>query len=134
MILIKDGRLIDPKSGMDGLRDVVLDGDRIRYIGKFHVSDEYERVIDARGRVVAPGLVDVHVHFREPGFTHKEDIASGSAAAARGGFTTVVCMANTRPAVDCLEVLQQVLDRAKESPIRVKTVAAVSKGLKGAEL
>ena len=134
MILIKDGRLIDPRSGIDEIRDIVIEGERVKYIGKFHVSDEYEQVIDARSKVVAPGLVDVHVHFREPGLTHKEDIASGSAAAARGGFTTVVCMANTKPAVDDVQVLQQVLNIAKCAPIRVKTVAAVSKGLSGKEL
>ncbi|MDR2174630.1 MAG: dihydroorotase [Synergistaceae bacterium] len=133
MILIKDGRLIDPRSGIDEIRDIVVEGERVRYIGKFRVGDEYERVIDARSRVVAPGFVDVHVHFREPGQTHKEDIASGSAAAARGGFTTVVCMANTKPAVDNPQVLRQVLDSAARSPIRVRTVAAVSKGLAGRE-
>lgn len=134
MILIKDGRLIDPRSGIDEIRDVVVEGERVKYIGKFHVSDEYEQVIDARSKVVAPGLVDVHVHFREPGLTYKEDIASGSAAAARGGFTTVVCMANTKPPVDNSQVLQQVLDSARCAPVRVKTVAAVSKGLGGKEL
>ncbi|MDR0653989.1 MAG: amidohydrolase family protein, partial [Synergistaceae bacterium] len=91
MILIKDGRLMDPRSGIDEIRDIVVEGERVKYIGKFHVSDEYEQVIDARSKVVAPGLVDMHVHFREPGLTYKEDIASGSTAAARGGFTTVVC-------------------------------------------
>ncbi|MDR2528666.1 MAG: dihydroorotase [Synergistaceae bacterium] len=134
MILIKDGRLIDPKSGVDEVRDVVLEGERVKYIGKFHVSDEYERVIDARSKVIAPGLVDVHVHFREPGFTYKEDISSGAAAAARGGFTTVVCMANTKPAADNPQVLQQVLESAARVPIRVRTVAAVSKGFEGREL
>jgi dihydroorotase len=134
MILIKDGRLIDPRSGTDEVRDVVVEGERIKYIGKFHVSDEYEQVIDARSKVVAPGVVDVHVHFREPGFTYKEDIQSGSAAAARGGFTTVVCMANTKPIVDNPQVLRQVLDAADGSPVRVKTVAAVSKGFGGKEL
>ncbi|MDR2528209.1 MAG: dihydroorotase [Synergistaceae bacterium] len=134
MILIKDGRLIDPKTGVDEVRDVVLEGERVKYIGKFHVSDEYERVLDARSKVIAPGLVDVHVHFREPGLTYKEDISSGAAAAARGGFTTVVCMANAKPVVDSLRVLQQVLESAARVPIRVRTVAAVSKGFEGREL
>jgi len=134
MILIKGGRLIDPRSGTDELRDLVIERDRIKYIGRFHVSDEYERVIDAKGKVVAPGLIDVHVHFRDPGLTYKEDILTGSAAAARGGFTTVVCMANTKPIADAPEILQMVLDSAKQSPIRVKTVAAVSLGFQGKEL
>ncbi|MDR1649455.1 MAG: dihydroorotase, partial [Synergistaceae bacterium] len=126
--------LIDPRSGVDEVRDIVVEGERVKYIGKFHVSDEYERVIDARSKVVVPGLIDVHVHFREPGLTYKEDIASGSAAAARGGFTTVVCMANTKPPVDNPQTLRQVLDSAGGSPVRVRTVAAVSKGLGGKEL
>lgn len=135
MILIKGGRLIDPLSNTDELRDLVIEGERIKYIGKFQqVDGEYEQVIDARGMVIAPGLIDVHVHFREPGLTYKEDILSGSAAAARGGFTTVVCMANTKPVVDNAETLQTVINRAAESPISVKTVAAVSKGLCGKEL
>ncbi|MDR1979676.1 MAG: dihydroorotase [Synergistaceae bacterium] len=134
MILIEGGRLIDPVSGTDEPRDVVLDGERIKYIGKFHPSDEYEHVIDAGGKTVAPGLIDVHVHFREPGFTYKEDIASGAAAAARGGFTTVVCMANTKPVIDNPETLRQVLESAGKALIRVKTVAAVSKEFKGEEL
>lgn len=84
--------------------------------------------------VIAPGLVDVHVHFREPGFTYKEDIESGSRAAARGGYTTVVCMANTNPAADNPETLGSILESAKKSRINVYTAAAVSKGLKGKEL
>ncbi len=132
--LIKGGRMIDPKSATDEQRDLVLEDGRIKYIGKFHVSDEYGRVIDARGLVVAPGLVDVHVHFRDPGLTHKEDMLTGAAAAAHGGFTTVVCMANTRPPVDSTETLQKVLDAAAKAPVRVKTVAAVSLGLAGKTL
>ena len=134
MILIKGGRLIDPRSNTDELRDIIIEDGKIKYIGKFHISDEYEQVIDAKGLVVAPGLVDIHVHFRDPGFTYKEDILTGYAAAARGGFTTVVCMANTKPVVDNVETLQYVLDTAEKSPINVKTIAAVSKGFKGEEL
>jgi dihydroorotase len=134
MILIKNGRLIDPKSGKDEVLDIVIEGDKIKEIGEFQVTSAYETVLDAKGKVVAPGLIDLHVHFREPGFTYKEDILSGSKAAAKGGFTTVVCMANTKPIVDNKETLQLVLDKAKESPIHVKTVAAVSKKFKGEEL
>ncbi len=133
MILIKGGRMIDPKTGTDGQRDIVLADGRIRHIGKFHANSGYEQVIDARGLVIAPGLIDIHVHFRDPGLTHKEDILTGSAAAARGGFTTVVCMANTKPVTDSAETLRTVLDRAAQSPIRVRTVAAVSKGMAGKE-
>lgn len=80
MILIKDGRLVDPLSRTDEIRDLVIDGDTIVNIGKFHRSEEYDRIIEAKGCVVAPGLVDVHVHFRDPGFTYKEDMESGENA------------------------------------------------------
>jgi dihydroorotase len=126
--------MIDPKSGLDEFRDLVIEGDRIKYIGKFHSGEAYERVIDAKGKIIVPGLIDVHVHFRDPGFTYKEDIESGAAAAARGGFTTVVCMANTKPVVDNGETLKGVLEKAGKAPIHVYTVAAVSRGLEGAEL
>ncbi|MDR0561536.1 MAG: dihydroorotase [Spirochaetaceae bacterium] len=133
MILIIGGRLIDPKSGIDEFRDVVIDGNRIKYIGKFHSDGAYQTVIDARGKVVVPGLIDVHAHFRDPGFTHKEDMQTGVAAAVRGGFTTVVCMANTKPVSDTRETLAEVLKKAEKASIHVKTVAAVSKGFGGAE-
>jgi dihydroorotase len=134
MILITGGRLIDPRSGTDGILDLVLDGDRIKRIGQIPPGGNYEKIIDARGKTVVPGLVDVHVHFRDPGLTYKEDIESGAAAAARGGFTSVVCMANTKPPVDNAETLGQVLAKAAKAPIRVYTVAAVSRGLEGTEL
>jgi len=134
MILIKGGRVIDPKTGTDAIRDIVIEGERITRIGTFDSSGEYETVLDATGKIVAPGLIDIHVHFRDPGLTYKEDIQSGAAAAARGGFTTVVCMANTKPIIDNEETARLVLDTAAKAPIRVKTVAAVSKGFGGKEL
>jgi len=134
MILIMGGRMIDPKTGVDEFRDLVIEGSRIKHIGKFRASEAYEEVIDARGKIIVPGLIDVHVHFRDPGFTHKEDMETGTAAAIRGGFTTVVCMANTKPVVDNSETLREVLQKAGRSPIHVQTVAAVSKGLAGTEL
>lgn len=145
MILIQGGRVIDPAGKTDQLADVVLDGDRIAGIfplgqdgaeganmGPNEVS--YDEIIDAAGLVVAPGLVDVHVHFRDPGLTYKEDIHTGAAAAARGGFTTVVCMANTKPIVDNAETLRYVLEEGKKTGIHVLTCAAVSKGFEGKEL
>ena len=117
MILIKDGRVIDPGSDTDESLDIVIDGDKIVGMGKFQKTEEYERIIDAKGKIVAPGLVDVHVHFRDPGLTYKEDLISGAAAAAAGGYTTVVCMANTKPVVDCVEVLSDILKRAESLPI-----------------
>ncbi|GHT83967.1 dihydroorotase [Spirochaetia bacterium] len=135
MTLITGGRLIDPRSGTDDFRDLVLEGGRIVRIGKpCPQTEAFEQIIDARGKTVVPGLVDVHVHFREPGLTYKEDIASGAAAAARGGFSSVVCMANTKPPVDNPETLAEVLAKAALAPIRVYTLAAVSKGMGGKEL
>lgn len=134
MILIKDGRVIDPKSGMDETLDIMIRDGVITDMGKFQRSDAFETVIDAKGKVVAPGLIDVHVHFRDPGFTHKEDIETGARAAAAGGYTTVICMANTSPVVDCEEVLEDLRKREQRLPIRVLNAAAVTKGLKGKEL
>ena len=98
MLLIKNGRVMDPKTQFDGVCDLLIEDEKIIKIGE-HISVDGAEVIDATGKIVAPGLIDVHVHFREPGQTHKEDIHTGALAAARGGFTTVVMMANTNPTV-----------------------------------
>ena len=127
MLLIKNGRVMNPATGMDEVTDVWVKDGKIAGFGQQGDFGEPEKVIDAGGCVVAPGLVDVHVHFRDPGLTYKEDLQTGSAAAAAGGFTTVVCMANTKPVVDCPEVLDDILERAKELPVHVKQVSAVSK-------
>jgi dihydroorotase len=134
MILIKNGYLIDPKSGREGQFDVLLDGERVAKIAEKIEAEEGWEVLNAKGLMVAPGLVDVHVHFREPGFEQKEDITTGARAAARGGFTTVVLMANTKPTVDCKEVLDYVIRRGKETDINVTTCANVTMGMKGKEL
>lgn len=134
MMLIKNGRVIDPESGLDKKADILIDNDKIIKIAEFIKEDGFNDVIDAEGMVVAPGLIDVHVHFRDPGFTYKEDIHSGSQAAKRGGFTTVVCMANTKPVVDNVETLQYIINEAKKSDINVLQTAAVTKNLKGTEL
>lgn len=133
MILIRGGRVIDPKTGTDEVLDILLDGDTIREMGQ-GLSDQGCQVIEAGGMVVAPGLIDTHVHFREPGFTLKEDIDTGAAAAARGGFTTVVCMANTSPVVDCPAVLEANLARGEATGIRVLQAAAATLGMEGREL
>lgn len=134
MILIKGGRVVDPKSGLDEMRDIVLEGEDIKYIGRFQETEEYEKVIDAEGMIIAPGLIDAHVHFRDPGFTYKEDIETGAKSAARGGFTTVVCMANTNPVIDNTETLKYVLEKGKSTSINIKAVGTVSKNLEGREL
>lgn len=134
MILIKHGRVMDPETDFDKVTDVVLDEDRIVRIGEIEETEIYEQVIDAKGCIVAPGLIDVHVHFRDPGFTYKEDLETGSAAAAAGGFTTVVCMANTKPVVDSVDIYEEIQKRCEQLPIKVLQAAAVSKGFKGEEL
>lgn len=135
MLLIKNGYMIDPKSGLEGNYDILTDREKIVKIGKgLEKPCEECKVYDAEGLVAAPGLVDVHVHFREPGFTHKEDIASGAAAAARGGFTSVVMMANTRPCIDNPETLAYVLEKGRETGIHVYACANVTRGMKGKEL
>jgi dihydroorotase len=137
MIVIKGGRIVDPGRKIDEKGDIWLDGDKIKKIvlgGENEESADGAQVIDAAGKVVAPGLVDVHVHFRDPGFTYKEDIHTGAAAAAKGGFTTVVLMANTKPVVDNVETLNYVLEEGKKTGINVLSTAAVSVGFKGQEL
>ncbi|MCG0276252.1 MAG: dihydroorotase [Thermosediminibacteraceae bacterium] len=132
MFLLKGGRVIDPGSNVDDYLDVLIDGEKIVKIGKKLQADA--EVINAEGLVVAPGFIDVHCHFRDPGQTHKEDLNTGAMAAAKGGYTTVVCMANTSPVVDNQEILRYVLEKARKLPIEVLQVAAVTKNLEGKEL
>lgn len=134
MILIKNGRVIDPKNNIDEKLDIIIKDEKIYKIGHFQDNGEYEKVIDAEGKVVSPGLIDVHVHFRDPGFTYKEDIFTGAEAAAKGGFTTVICMANTNPIVDNEETLKYILDKAKKAKIKILQAAAITKEFKGKEL
>ena len=134
MILIKNGRVIDPAKGTDDVMDMVIDGGKIKAMGHYPENGEYETVIDASGLTVGPGLIDVHVHFRDPGLTYKEDIGTGAAAAKKGGFTTVVTIANTKPPVDSEETVRYVLEEGKKTGIHVLPAACVSVGMKGQEL
>lgn len=137
MLVIKNGRVIDPVNNVDEVMDVVVDGDEIVKTGKNLGVDELgsdARVIDATGLVVSPGLVDSHVHFRDPGFTYKEDIYSGAKAAAKGGVTTVILMANTKPPVDNPETLKYVLDKGARTDINILTTVNVTKGMRGKEI
>ena len=133
MLLIKNGRVMDPKSGLDQVCDVLVQDGKIVKIAS-EIKEEGVEIIDATGLVVAPGLVDIHVHFREPGQTHKEDIHTGALAAAAGGFTTVVMMANTSPTISDVETLQEVLQSAAKEKINVKTVATITKNFNGQDL
>ena len=133
MILIKNGRLIDPKSKRDEVVDILIENGKIKKIGLINDEKDFE-VINAKGYIVCPGLIDVHVHFRDPGFTYKEDILSGAKSAARGGFTTVVCMANTKPVVDNVQTLQYINEKSKEAIINVLQLGSITKGFEGKEL
>lgn len=130
MLLIKNGRVVDPKSGLDTQADVLVDGKKVVKIAE-NIDAGDAQIIDATGLVVAPGLVDIHVHFREPGQTHKEDIHTGALAAAAGGFTTVVMMANTNPTISDKETLKEVLTSAAKENIHVKSVATITKNFDG---
>lgn len=145
MLYLKNGYLIDPASGTEGYRDIIIKEDKIFRIlpqgeaamaaeTKDKGGEENTEIIDLKGQCVAPGLVDVHVHFRDPGFTHKEDIFTGARAAAKGGFTSVVLMANTKPAVDNPETLSYVMNKGSQTDIHIYTCANVTKGLQGKEL
>lgn len=129
---IKNIRVMDPETGRDEVTDLILEDGKIHSIGVLEKSGE--EIIDGTGLVAAPGLIDVHVHFRDPGLTYKEDLETGSAAAAAGGFTSVVCMANTKPVIDCTKALSYVIDRAKELPIHVYQTSTVTQGMQGKEL
>jgi len=133
MILIKNGLVLDPKSGTEQIADLLINQGIIIQIGKNLLPPDniQTEVIDATDCVVSPGFVDVHVHFRDPGFTYKEDIESGAKAAAKGGFTTVVLMANTKPVVDNTETLSYVLDKGRQTGIHVETCGTITLGLKG---
>lgn len=135
---------MNPAECREEIGDILIEDGKIVKIGRdIHFSEEAEggigkaakvEIIDARGKTVAPGLVDVHVHFRDPGFTYKEDILSGARAAAKGGFTTVVMMANTKPPADNRETLRYVLEKGTQTGIHVETCANITVGMKGKEL
>jgi dihydroorotase len=130
-IWIRGGRVLDPAAELDATLDVLIEDGRIAAIGSDIAPTGAER-LDASGCWVAPGLVDLHVHLREPGQEYKEDIASGGRAAAAGGFSAVACMANTHPVNDDPSVTDFILDRARtDSPVRVYPVAAATQGLRG---
>lgn len=141
MLLIRNGHIVCPVTGLDKVADVLISAGKIIQVeeniktgeGTWLADKEIEE-IDATGLIVAPGLVDSHVHFRDPGFTYKEDIETGAKAAARGGFTTVICMANTKPVVDNLKTLEYIQKKGEQTGIHVIQTATVTKGMAGKEL
>jgi dihydroorotase len=133
--LLKGGRVVDPATGRDGLLDVLIDGDRIARVGRDLPADGAAVVEVPSGMIVAPGLIDMHVHLREPGQEHKETIATGTAAAVVGGFTAVACMPNTAPVNDNAGVTEYILKKAAEANLaRVYPIGAVSRGQQGEQL
>lgn len=134
MLLIKNGTVIDPGQKLCAKKDVLVKDGRIAWIKDKITSDIECDTIDAAGCIVAPGLVDVHVHFRDPGYTYKEDIESGAKAALKGGFTSVVLMANTKPAADNEDTITYVIKKGRKTDLKLYTCAAVTKGMAGREL
>lgn len=149
MLLIQNGLLIDPASQTEGRFDILTSGSRIARIAPqitedeafaFSASPENKTndpvlmTIDAQGCIVAPGLVDTHSHFRDPGFTYKEDLHTGAAAAAKGGYTSVILMANTNPPVDNVETLTDILTRGRKTPVHIYSCSNVTAGMKGGKL
>lgn len=134
MLLIKNGLVIDPDRNLCAKKNILVKDGRIAGVKNEITPDPGCDTIDAAGCIVAPGLVDVHVHFRDPGFTYKEDIETGARAAVKGGFTSVVLMANTKPVVDNEETITYVIKRGKRVPLKVYTCAAVTKEMAGREL
>lgn len=133
-MIIKNGLLIDPVKEVQYVADLRISEGKISEIGENLPAAADEEIFDASGKCVAPGLIDGHVHFRDPGLTYKEDIHTGALSAAAGGFTTVICMANTKPVVDNAETLKYVLDKAKDEKINVLQAGAVSVGFQGKEM
>ena len=147
MILLQNGTVIDPKSGFMETADIAIDRGKIIKIGKnlnpvdvmmynCYRDDEKQEIqtIDCTGKIIGPGLVDIHVHFRDPGFTYKEDILTGGEAAKRGGFTSIILMANTKPVVDSGETIHYILEKGKKTKINIYTCATITKSMQGKEL
>ena len=137
-ILIKGGRIIDPSQGIDQKGNLLIENGKIKSFPKTtkkFESDKKVKVIDAKGKVVSPGFVDIHVHLREPGFEHKENISTGCKSAAAGGFTTIVCMPNTNPVNDNASVTEYILLKARtEGIVNVFPIGAITKGQLGETL
>lgn len=131
--LIQGGRLVDPVAGIDAIRDLLIeDGKIVRVAEKIQAEDA--RTVNASGRVVMPGFIDLHVHLREPGFEYKETVLTGAAAAARGGVTTICPMPNTNPVIDSPEAVRDLLERAQGAAVHILPIGAVTKGQEGHEL
>lgn len=132
-LLIRGARILNPARGEDYVGNILIAGERVSAVSE-HIYDDDAVVIEANGLVAVPGFIDLHVHLRDPGFTDKEDIHTGCKAAAAGGVTSLLCMPNTKPAIDNVETVQYILEEAKTADAHVYVAAAITKGLQGAEL
>jgi dihydroorotase len=133
-LLLKGGRIIDPANQFDQIADIAIDGDKIAQVAQDIQATPDATVISCAGKTISPGLIDPHVHLRVPGQEYKEDVESGTAAAAAGGFTAVACQPNTNPPIDRAATVSLILEQAKTASARVHVVGAVSMGLKNEEL
>ena len=130
-MLLKNGFLINPRTNTNQITDIRITDGQISELGSSLSPLDDEQMIELNGLTVSPGLIDTHIHFRDPGLTYKEDLHTGALAAAKGGVTSVICMANTKPTVDSIETLKDILTRGAKEKIRIYQTAAVSQGLKG---
>jgi len=135
--LLRNGRILDPSQELDVVGSVLIEDDQVIEIGEISDLSDIDEVYDCTGYWITPGLVDMHVHLREPGDEHKETIITGTQAAAAGGYTTICCMPNTKPVLDNPALIDFILDRAaspEAGGVFVAPVGALTKGLKGEEL
>lgn len=132
-ILLKNGYIVDSRNHVEGVRDILICDKLIEQVAE-KIDTPVDKVIDCTGLTVIPGICDMHVHFRDPGQTHKEDIITGSEAAAAGGVTAVACMPNTSPVCDNPETIRYIVEKAKDAKIKVYPVGCITKGLEGTEL
>lgn len=133
-ILIKNGRVVDPVNYIDGKKDILIEDGKIKQVSDFILAEDDTREINADGKVVMPGFIDLHVHLREPGFEYKETIESGSMAAAKGGVTSICPMPNTMPVIDSAERVKDLLKRAENAPVHILPIGACTIGQEGKEL
>ncbi|MEG0693896.1 MAG: amidohydrolase family protein, partial [Oscillospiraceae bacterium] len=133
VVLIRNGYVIDPSQQLDGIADVMIKDGKIAKIEP-NITDRVDRVIEAKGLTIMPGLIDMHVHLRDPGFTHKEDIYTGCNAAITGGITSVLCMPNTKPVIDSADTINYIHLNANRAKAKVYVCASITKGLNGGEL
>lgn len=134
-LLIKGGKVINPATGVEDYLDILVEGEKIVEIAPNLETGAAVQVVEAQGKIVVPGLIDMHVHLREPGFEDKEDIASGTRSAAAGGFTSIACMPNTKPVADNQAIIEFIKAKAKtEGVVNVYPIGAITKGLEGQEI